>query len=147
MGLLDVLIPVAIALGALAAVQVSPIVTVALGALVLLFANPFFTVVDYRLTEAAVEVTVCRAIRLRRVPYADILDVRRVRWCELVKPEVRWAQSLGSNIFRPLVLVRRGGGRRPVIITPGETDAFVAALRARLAPGGSPQGSASGFRT
>lgn len=147
MGLLDFLIPVAIAAAAFGLAYVNPVVAAVVGILVLLFANPLFTVVDYRLTDVALEVTVFGAIGLRRVPYEEIMAVRRVGWSELFTREARWAESLGSNIFRPLVLVRRRGRRRPTIVTPAHTDAFVAALQARLGPGGDLRGPASDSRT
>lgn len=143
-GILDLLIPVGIALGAFAFAQVHPILAVVVVLVALVWANPMFTVIDYRLTEAALEVTVCRAIHLQRIPYDEILAVRRVRWAELFTPEARWAESLGSNLFRPLVLVRRRGGRRAAIITPADADAFVEALRARVPPGGDPEAPAPG---
>jgi hypothetical protein len=138
MALLDLLIPVAIAAAAFGLAYVSPVVAAVVGMLVLLFANPLFTVIDYHLTDAAFEVTVFRAIRLRRVPYEEILSVRRLGWSELFSADARWAESLGSNIFRPLVLVRRRGRRRPMIVTPANTDAFVEALGARAQAGGAP---------
>ncbi len=146
MGILDLLIPLAVAAAAFASAVVNPLLAVALGILVLLFANPLFTVIGYRLNEVALEVTVCRGVCLRRFPYAEILHVRRIRWAELFRPEARWAESLGSNIFRPLVLVQRRGRRRPVIVTPADADAFVAALRARIeaAGPGEPAASAGG---
>ncbi len=144
MGILDLLIPVAIALAAFAFAQVNPILAIAVALVALVWANPFFTIIDYRLTDAALEVTVCRAIRLQRIPYDEILSVRRVRWSELFAPEARWAESLGSNLFRPLVLVRRRGRRRAAIITPADTDAFVASLRGRIPPGGDPEAPAPG---
>jgi len=139
MGLLDFLIPVAIAAAAFGLAYVNPVVAAAVGILVLLFANPFFTVIDYRLAEAAFEVRAFGAIRLRRVPYGEILSVQRVRWSGLFGPEARWAESLGSNIFRPLVLVRRRGRRRPMIVTPADTDVFVAALNVRVQAGAAQQ--------
>jgi hypothetical protein len=141
MALLDLLIPVAIVAAAFGLAYVSPVVAAVIGVLVLLFANPLFTVIDYRLTEAAFEVTAFRAIRLRRVPYGEILSVRRLGWSELFNAEARWAESLGSNIFRPLVLVRRRGRRRPMIVTPANTDAFVQALGVRAQAGGAQPGA------
>lgn len=139
MGLLDLLIPVAIAAAAFGLATVNPVVAAVVGILVLLFANPLFSIIDYRLTESEFEVTAFGAIRLRRVPYGEILSVRRVGWSGLFAPEARWAESLGSNIFRPLVLVRRRGRRRPMIVTPDDTDAFVAALSARVQAGAAQQ--------
>ena len=147
MGLLDFLIPVAIGAGAFALAYVNPIITVVVAGLILLFANPLFSVIDYRLSEAEFEVTAFGRIRLRHVPYQEILQVRRVGWSELFKPEVRWAESLGSNILRPLILVRRRGRRRPMIITPADPDAFVAALAARLRPDGDLHGPPAGSAT
>ncbi len=99
---------------------------------------------DYRLTDGPFEVRLFGAIRVRHVPYEEILHVRRVGWSELLRPEARWAESRGSSIFRALVLVRRRGRRRPMIITPANTDAFVAALRARAEPGGARPASGAG---
>jgi hypothetical protein len=58
----------------------------------------------------------------------------------LFNAEARWAESLGSNIFRPLVLVRRRG-RRPMIVTPADTHAFVEALGVRARAGGAQPGA------
>jgi hypothetical protein len=140
MAYLDLLIPVAIAAAAFGLAYVNPIVGAVVGILVLLFANPLFTVIEYRLTDAVFEVTAFGGIRLRRVPYEEILSVRRLGWSELFAAEARWAESLGSNIFRPLVLVHRRG-RRPMIVTPADTDAFVKALGARVQAGGAQPGA------
>ena len=149
MGLSEFLIALAIAAGAFVLVfllpLVHPVVTLVVVACVFVWANPFFTIIEYWLTETALEVTAFRAIRLGRVPYAEIVEVRRARWAELIKPDLRWAESLGSNIFRPLVLIRRKTGRRKaVIITPADTGGFVAALRARMTPRGVPSSPAAG---
>ena len=149
MGLSEFLIVLAVAAGVFLLVQVAPwsipIVTVVVLVSVFVWANPLFTVIEYWLTDAALEVTIFRAFHLGRVPYAEVLEVRRTRWSELFAQDLRWAESLGSSIFRPLVLIRRRSGRRKcVIITPAETDAFVATLRARAAQAGSspdPRGS------
>jgi len=138
MGLSEFLIALAVAGGAFLLVQVvplvPPIVTVVVLASVFVWANPLFTVIEYWLTDTALEVTIFRAVRLGRIPYAEIIEVRRARWGELFTRELRWAESLGSNIFRPLVLIRRRIGRRPyAIITPANTEEFVAALRTRAA--------------
>jgi hypothetical protein len=144
MGTLDLLIPVGIALGAFAFAQVSPMLAIAALAVVVVWANPLFSVIGYRLTERALEVTVLGVFCMRRVPYGEIVTVRRVGWSELFTREARWAESLGSNIFRPLVLIRRLG-RRPAIITPGHTDAFVAALTGKFqASGNRPSAAAAG---
>ncbi len=148
MGFREFLIVVAIAAGAFGAFYVvplvHPIVTMVVVVSAFVWANPFFDVIEYWFGETAFEVTIFRAIRLGRVPYGEIVDVRRARWAELLRPELRWAESLGSNIFRPLVLVRRRSGRRKaVIITPEDTDSFVNALRARMAPGEGSSSSAA----
>lgn len=78
MGQLDFLSRLAIAVGASALAYVNPIITVVVAGLILLFANPLFNIVDYRLTEAAFEVAAFGGIRLRHVPYGEILEVRWV---------------------------------------------------------------------
>ncbi len=143
MGLTEFLIVLAVAGGAFLLVQVipllPPILTVLLLVSVFVWANPLFTVIEYWLTETALEVTIFRAIRLARVPYAEIAEVRRARWAELFRREFRWAQSLGSNIFRPLVVIRRRSGRRRcAILTPANADEFIRDLRARVAARGDP---------
>ncbi len=146
MGLREFLIVVAIALGvfllAYVVPLVHPVVTLIVVVSVLVWANPLFNVIEYWLTETALEVTIFRAIRLARVPYAEITEVRRVRWAELFTREFLLAESLGSNIFRPLVVVRRRSGRRRcAILTPANAEAFIREVRARVASGagaGSP---------
>jgi hypothetical protein len=147
-GLVDFLIPALIVAAALVVGYVGPVVAGGILVFVALFANPIATVIDYRLTETALEVTVFRRYRFRRLPYEEILEVRRTRWAELFARDMRWAESLGSHLFRSLVLVRRQGGRRPAIVTPGDADGFIRALRARLrangdraAAGGTRQGA------
>jgi hypothetical protein len=116
---------------------VHPVVTLIVGASVFVWANPLFNVIEYWLTESALEVTIFRAVRLARLPYAEIVEVRRARWAELFTREFRWAESLGSNIFRPLVVVRRRTGRRRcAILTPANADAFIRDVRARVASQG-----------
>jgi hypothetical protein len=141
MGRSELLIVLAVAASVFVLVQAAPLVHPTLIVVVLVsvfvWANPLFTVIEYRLTDSALDVTIFRLVRLGRVPYAEILEVRRTRWPELFARDLRWAESLGSSIFRPLVLIRRRSGRRRcVIITPAETDTFVAALQARAAEAG-----------
>lgn len=143
MGPRELLIPLAIAvlvigLGAIAPL-IHPLVIAVVVIAAFIWANPLLTVIEYWLRDDALEVTIFRFIRLGHIRYDDIVEVRRARWFELVKPDLRWAESLGSNIFRPLVLIRRKKGRRrAAIITPEETDSFVTSLQAKIDRAASP---------
>ncbi len=108
-----------------------------LAVVVFLFARPVVLrwMIEYRRDPDAVRVVVFRRFPIVTIPYHAIVEVRRVSSDEVLVPRsgvMLAAIRVGNRWTREAVLiVRRKGLRRGVVITPERPDEFVADVRAR----------------
>lgn len=113
--------------------QYTILLAIGVGLFVLFYLNPIFPIYGYRLTETHLEVTLFRRIPVRRVAYAEIMYARRASWSEVLSADVLIAERLGNSIFGPMIVIRRKQGMlKSLIITPADPDGFMKALRAKI---------------
>src|SRR6188768_3299449 len=92
---------------------------------------------DYRIANGAIEVLLFRTLSVYRIPISNIEQIgipnRRDLWISpLVRPFVL---RLGNRFRRnPVLIQRRTGLIRNVVITPDEPDRFIDQVRALLPP-------------
>jgi hypothetical protein len=97
----------------------------------MLFARKLWVyVVDYRVTDHALEIVLLRWFVLKRVLFTEILEVSRVSPSDLLRSGELRAIGIGNRLFAPRVRIRRRNGV-PVIITPADTDNFIAEMARR----------------
>ena len=83
-----------------------------------------------RLTEDSIEVFYW-GLRVWRCRFADVVEVRLVSFSYLLLPA---ALRLMNRPFGPYVLVRKKSGIvRRVVITPDDAQGFIAFVRSRMA--------------
>lgn len=94
-------------------------------------------VIEYRRDSDAVRVVVFGRLPIITIPYRTIVEISKVRSDEVVVPRrlvMFTAIRAGNRLSGDAVLiVRRKGLRRGVVLTPEGPDEFVADVRARVA--------------
>jgi hypothetical protein len=86
--------------------------------------------VDYRITEDALEIVLLRWFVLKRVLFTEIQELSRVSPSDLLRSGELLAIGIGNRLFAPRVRIRRRNGV-PIIITPADADGFVAEVARR----------------
>ena len=85
-------------------------------------------ILNYSITEAGVEISLCGAIRLKRISFESIAEIRRVSIIQCHS-----GVGLRNRAIAPTVLIRQKRGIiRDFYITPDDADRFVQEVLRRL---------------
>ena len=104
------------------------IIPVVLGCFVLFYAYGLRYVLTYQLGSSGLEARYFGVIRVLRVPYGDIENVRVLSFRESMS--ISKANRLGNRLGGPVVLVQRRTGQLVnVLITPDSPEMFAADLQ------------------
>jgi hypothetical protein len=94
-------------------------------------------VISYHLADEGFEVRVLRILRVIRIPYASVTEVRKVSFSETLFPRSAGmfaAARAGNRLFarHGVAIGRTFGLRKTVIISPSNPDDFVRQLQDRV---------------
>jgi hypothetical protein len=87
---------------------------------------------NYRISDDCVQVVLFNLVPLRRVPFSNIAEIKKV-----TRGEVSWnpfsVELWGNRLFGQVVLIRKKRGLvRAMLITPDNADSFVQDTEAHL---------------
>lgn len=89
-------------------------------------------VINYQLNDASLTIVVFGFIKVMKIPYADIGDVREMTFKETLRPSLTTLR-FGNRIFGNIILIERKAGLvRRVLITPDDPSDFISKIRARV---------------
>ena len=82
---------------------------------------------DYRLRPDRIEFVALRFFSIAHITFRDIAQIRKASWLDAMSPGVL---SLHNRFFcQWLMITRRRGLIRRIMITPGNADEFIEAVR------------------
>jgi hypothetical protein len=90
---------------------------------------------DYQLSEDGIVLVLLRALKIWKIPYAEITDIRKVTWNKgIARQNISWfALKLGNRLQGDFVLLRRNRGLlKEIHLTPRDVDQFVSTVASRV---------------
>ena len=84
---------------------------------------------SYRIENGAIEIILFHVAPIYRIPILDIVAIRKASWSELGVGGR--TLRLGNRVVGQCVLLeKRGGWLRRIVITPADADNFIARVKA-----------------
>jgi len=121
--------------------QILILICLCLGIVVLCAQFLWPLIVTYMVTERAIEIRVMKKMRIMRIAFDEIADIHTIPYRDMLPwlnpKSVGWMR-LGNRLCATGVLINRKGGiARSIVISPDKSNEFVENIRSKLSQANS----------